>query len=42
MNKEKLTWEAPQLLLVDVHATLSGASTYVNEQSWCFPSSGFN
>jgi hypothetical protein len=26
MNKEKLTWEAPQLLLADVHATLSGGT----------------
>ena len=37
MNEEKLTWEAPKLVIEDLHATLGGASSYVNEQSWCFP-----
>jgi hypothetical protein len=41
MNKEKLTWEAPLLLLVDVHATFGGASVDNAEDTalnW-FPSS---
>lgn len=40
MNKENLTWEAPQLLLVDVHVTLGGASPMPSEDTWCFPFSG--
>ena len=40
MNKEKLTWEAPQLMLVDVHATLGGGSPFHAENLTSFPTSG--
>ena len=40
MNNELFIWEAPQLNIIDIQATLSGSSPMPNEGSWCFPTSG--
>jgi hypothetical protein len=40
MNEEKLTWESPQLMLVDVYTTLGGSSPFHTENLTSFPISG--
>jgi hypothetical protein len=40
MNQQELVWEAPQLITVDVHVTLSGSTPFFNENLSYFPSSG--